>query len=198
MITGKDFQDWCFRNGQENEHEAMTAARFARHCVEQKQAEIDALKAENKRLQEKCEHSAIARFNWRNKYLTLIGSIIAILGLDDLTARDDVVLAVEALKAQRDALLTDLSAATEVGDQATPADIVGVVKAMWEELRWLLKQADALKAQNAELLAALGWYGEHSRLARLITSEGDAGRNAIASDGGQKAREAIAKARGES
>ena len=61
------------------------------------------------------------------------------------------------------------------------------------------KQAeiDALKAQRDALLAALGWYGEHSRLARLITSEGDAGRNAIASDGGQKAREAIAKARGD-
>jgi hypothetical protein len=59
-------------------------------------------------------------------------------------------------------------------------------------------EIDAIKAQNAELLAALGWYGEHSRLARLITSEGDAGRNAIASDGGQKAIEAIAKARGES
>ena len=69
------------------------------------QAEIDVLKAENKRLQEKCKHSAIARFNWRNKYLTLIGSIIAILGLEDLTARDDVVLAVEALKAQNAELL---------------------------------------------------------------------------------------------
>ena len=69
------------------------------------QAEIDALKAENKRLQEKCEHSTIARFNWRNKYLTLIGSVIATLGLDDLTARDDVVLAVEAIKAQNAELL---------------------------------------------------------------------------------------------
>ena len=53
---------------------------------------------------------------------------------------------IDALKAQRDELLADLRAATEVGDQATPADIVGVIKAMWEELRRLLKQADALKA----------------------------------------------------
>jgi len=57
-------------------------------------------------------------------------------------------------------------------------------------------EIERLRAERDALLAALGWYGEHSRLARLITYEGDAGRNAIASDGGQKAREAIAKARG--
>lgn len=50
MITGKDYQQWWFRNGREGEHEAVTAARFARHCVEQKQAEIDALKAQNAEL----------------------------------------------------------------------------------------------------------------------------------------------------
>lgn len=42
------------------------------------------------------------------------------------------------------------------------------------------------------LVEALRWYGEQSRLARLIHSEGDAGRNAIASDGGGRARAALA------
>ena len=83
----------------------------------EKQIEIDALKAENKRLQEKCEHSAIARFSWRNKYLTLIGSIIAILGLDDLTARDDVVLAVEALKALNAELISSFSEVLRISDR---------------------------------------------------------------------------------
>lgn len=38
------------------------------------------------------------------------------------------------------------------------------------------------------LAAALAWYGEQSRLARLIHSEGDAGRQALAQDGGTLAR----------
>ncbi|HEY5793428.1 MAG TPA: hypothetical protein VIU82_00310 [Bosea sp. (in: a-proteobacteria)] len=39
---------------------------------------------------------------------------------------------------------------------------------------------------------ALEWYGEQARLARLIHSEGDAGRHALANDGGRRAREAHA------
>ena len=69
------------------------------------QDKIDALKAENKRLQEKCEHSAIARFNWRTKYLTLATSALLILGLDESTSRDEIINAVGALKAQCDELL---------------------------------------------------------------------------------------------
>ena len=44
-----------------------------------------------------------------------------------------------------------------------------------------------------ELAEALRWYGEQSRLARLIHSEGDAGRHAIAADGGKRAAAALAK-----
>ena len=47
----------------------------------------------------------------------------------------------------------------------------------------------------AELEAALLWYGEQSRLCRLIHSEGDAGRQALAADGGKRAR--IAEIEGE-
>jgi hypothetical protein len=45
----------------------------------------------------------------------------------------------------------------------------------------------------AELVEALRWYGEQSRLARLIHSEGDAGRHAIAADGGNRAAAVLAK-----
>ena len=38
---------------------------------------------------------------------------------------------------------------------------------------------------------ALEWYGEQARLARLIHSEGDAGRHALAEDGGKRARAAL-------
>lgn len=48
----------------------------------------------------------------------------------------------------------------------------------------------------AALVEALAWYGEQSRLARLIHSEGDAGRNAIAADGGDKARAVLAAFKG--
>lgn len=48
-----------------------------------------------------------------------------------------------------------------------------------------------------ECAAALEWYGEQARLARLIHSEGDAGRHALAADGGTKAQEILAAIRGE-
>lgn len=56
--------------------------------------------------------------------------------------------------------------------------------------------ADARDRDVAELVAALEWYGEQARLARLIHSEGDAGRQALASDGGKRARTLIAKHKG--
>jgi len=41
------------------------------------------------------------------------------------------------------------------------------------------------------LREALAWYGEQARLARLIHSGGDAGRHALADDGGKRARQAL-------
>jgi len=52
-------------------------------------------------------------------------------------------------------------------------------------------RADALAARVADLEAALGWYGENARLCRLIHSEGDIGRNALAEDGGKRAAAAL-------
>lgn len=49
----------------------------------------------------------------------------------------------------------------------------------------------------ARLRAQLEWYGEQARLARLITSEGDKGRNAISADGGARARATLASTGGE-
>ena len=51
-------------------------------------------------------------------------------------------------------------------------------------LRAVEKERDALRA-------ALEWYGENARLCRLIHSEGDKGRNALAEDGGNRARAAL-------
>ena len=58
--------------------------------------------------------------------------------------------------------------------------------------------AEAIKDAQAaaELVEALRWYGEQARLARLIHSEGDAGRHALAADGGEKARAALSRAPG--
>lgn len=50
-----------------------------------------------------------------------------------------------------------------------------------------LKAADRIE----ELEDALSWYGEQARLCRLVHSEGDAGRNALATDGGKRAREVL-------
>ena len=55
----------------------------------------------------------------------------------------------------------------------------------------MMDEASALRSENARLRAELEWYGEQARLARLIHSEGDKGRHALADDGGKRARAAI-------
>jgi hypothetical protein len=52
-------------------------------------------------------------------------------------------------------------------------------------------RSDVAQARIAELEAALTWYGEQARLARLIHSEGDEGRHAIDMDGGKRALAAL-------
>ena len=46
------------------------------------------------------------------------------------------------------------------------------------------------------LVEVLQWYAEQTRLCRLIHSGGDSGRNALSSDGGTKARAALAALEG--
>ena len=63
-------------------------------------------------------------------------------------------------------------------------DLVAAVKAE-RRARW--------KAELAlgEIREVVKWYAEQARLCRLIHSEGDAGRNALANDGGELARKAL-------
>lgn len=46
----------------------------------------------------------------------------------------------------------------------------------------------------SDLVAVLEWYREQAKLARLIHSEGDEGRNNLAADGGERARTIIDRA----
>lgn len=46
-----------------------------------------------------------------------------------------------------------------------------------------------------ELVETLQWYQEQARLCRLIHSEGDEGRNALANDGGNRAKAALKSAK---
>jgi hypothetical protein len=52
-------------------------------------------------------------------------------------------------------------------------------------------EIERLRAENAKLREVLEWYSERARLARLIHSEGDSGRQDLVSDGGAKARAAL-------
>jgi hypothetical protein len=66
-----------------------------------------------------------------------------------------------------------------------------------EELDALARIEQALTEARAEierLRGALEWYGEQTRLCRIIHSEGDKGRNALSDDGGKRARAALAPA----
>ena len=57
-----------------------------------------------------------------------------------------------------------------------------------------MKTTGEMKLETTEeaLRNALAWYGEQARLARLVHSEGDPGRWALAEDGGKRAREVLA------
>jgi hypothetical protein len=71
-------------------------------------------------------------------------------------------------------------------------DVLAIVKPHGAPQR-TINAIDALPVVDVkELVEALRWYGEQSRLARLIHSEGDAGRHAIAADGGKRAAAALA------
>jgi len=75
----------------------------------------------------------------------------------------------------------------------------------FEQERWRGMARAALSAtpavrddsgEVARLREELAWYGEQARLARLIHSEGDAGRNELAADGGKRARAALEPRKG--
>jgi hypothetical protein len=87
---------------------------------------------------------------------------------DALNARDEIKALFETQAREIASLLADKTAAEE--------------------------RIEALKARVARLTPELKWYGEQARLARLIHGEGDAGRHALAEDGGKRARAALAEA----
>jgi hypothetical protein len=60
-----------------------------------------------------------------------------------------------------------------------------------ELLSKILIREASLELYVKELSEVLKWYGENSRLARLIHSEGDAGRHALAADGGYLANRTL-------
>jgi uncharacterized protein YdcH (DUF465 family) len=66
-------------------------------------------------------------------------------------------------------------------------------KALENDCNSLSLDVQELKQEAAVLRDALEWYAEQSRLCRLIHSEGDKGRNALAADGGALARAALAE-----
>ena len=65
----------------------------------------------------------------------------------------------------------------------------------WTETRLYAHPTPTDTSLVGELVEALEWYGEQARLARLIHREGDAGRHALAEDGGKLARTALSKAK---
>lgn len=57
-----------------------------------------------------------------------------------------------------------------------------------EDIPALISALEAEQEKVKRLEEALTWYGEQARLCRLIHSEGDDGRHALAKDGGTLAR----------
>lgn len=80
----------------------------------------------------------------------------------------------------------------DIGDEdMANARLIALAPELAAETIALRAQTAKDKARIERLEAALRWYGEQARLARLIHSEGDAGRNALARDGGEYARAAL-------
>ncbi|NTF16831.1 hypothetical protein G6L37_00130 [Agrobacterium rubi] len=65
----------------------------------------------------------------------------------------------------------------------------GGIQLLASDLEGLVRHASPHVAELREVVA---WYGENARLARLVHSGGDAGRQAIAGDGGKRARAILA------
>lgn len=61
------------------------------------------------------------------------------------------------------------------------------------EIRALRATEAGLIERVKELEEGVRWYGEQSRLCRLVHSEGESGRNALSNDGGRKARALLEK-----
>lgn len=87
---------------------------------------------------------------------------------------------IAALRGERDGLKNRVSCLERLGGEQS-------TRVMEQATR-----AKDAERQRDELRKALEWYGEQARLARLIHREGDAGRHALADDGGKRARQAIA------
>jgi uncharacterized protein (DUF3084 family) len=75
---------------------------------------------------------------------------------------------------------------------AAHADEIQLLREEVKELNTAYSRVMKKVEEAKDYAEALEWYGEQARLARLIHSEGNAGRNALAADGGKKARAALA------
>lgn len=102
------------------------------------------------------------------------------------TARD----LVPALLAERDAL-----AAAKWSAEADVARRLEMHECAMAERDDCIEDWSKANDRIKALEGALGWYAEQTSLCRLIHSEGDVGRNALANDGGDRARAALAASR---
>lgn len=85
----------------------------------------------------------------------------------------------------------DLAAHIARCDPQTIAELCTRVLEAEAKLETVYAVADERLARIKVLEEALRWYGEQTQLAKLIHSEGDSGRNALAKDGGDRARKAL-------
>lgn len=84
-------------------------------------------------------------------------------------------------------------AATEASKEHAPQaqddrKVVVTTDEVAEALTYALEIIETKEQRIANLESALEWYGEQSRLVRLIHNEGDKGRQALADDGGRRDR----------
>jgi hypothetical protein len=103
----------------------------------------------------------------------------------------------ERQAAERDALRLAILGGEDVPGVAATVSIDQCIRFLTEERQrneWSAEQQAKLERQAAEIERLRGvveWYGEQARLARLAHAEGDKGRNALAADGGKRARAAL-------
>lgn len=115
-------------------------------------------------------------------------------GTDNMQANASFIAAardlVPALLAERDAL-----AAAKWSAEADVARRLEMHECAMAERDDCIEDWSKANDRIKALEGALGWYAEQTSLCRLIHSEGDVGRNALANDGGDRSRAAIAASR---
>jgi len=186
------FDDWTTVGPYNDYRTAPEAADI----IEQLAANIEALTTQ-------LAEDADARKQIDHRLEELVGQVDALTAERDRLKQEvdqfrrvndglqDAMLVAEAETRMTMAELADWTARAEAAEAETRLLMDELADTVARECRIYESHAEAAEADNARLREALEWYGEHARRCQMVWPERDKGRAALATDGGQRAHDAL-------